>query len=228
MVDELASEPSQLQNSISFLEQLDALIIERHAERQNDSNANVLCTMHPVMWTQTPENKKQALISRVPHFHCQESYDFFSQLYFNEHKEHHFKIFHHDSTLAIFVKRPFRLAKKKLKVFDSNSNLIGSIRKHFSLLDSKLQILDERQQEILWIKGPKIAGWHKIKICKGKDIGVGVIKKNLRTNKNELFTDADSYEITFPQDTDGKTRSLLIVAAMFVDMLWFESTQFFK
>ena len=50
---------------------------------------------------------------------------------------------------------------------------------------------------------------------------VGMIKKKPK-GLQELFTDADTYEITFPQDATPEDKFMLIGAVLLIDYRFFE------
>ena len=54
------------------------------------------------------------------------------------------------------------------------------------------------------------------------DTPIGSVTKHYAGFVKELFTNADNFSITFPQDLDVKMKGVLLGACLLIDMMFFE------
>jgi hypothetical protein len=121
------------------------------------------------------------------------------------------------------LNKPFRFFFHEMNILDSEENLLGTIKREFSLLSRKFTVKDQSGIEIYKIYGPILHLW-TFKILK-YDQEVGRISKKWSGLGKEMFTDADKFNIAFPNSIDVNHKGILMGALFLIDMLFFEKSK---
>lgn len=118
--------------------------------------------------------------------------------------------------------------RDEVKVRATGGQLLGSIAEECSIFPS-FSIKNASGSVVLKISGPLCTF-----SCFGQDLvfqvmdsnnnQVGSIKKVWGGLMREMFTDADTFTITFPQDIHPSTKALLLGALFMIDFHYFESS----
>jgi len=111
-------------------------------------------------------------------------------------------------------------------------NIVGYVRQTQSCLEPRFSILDANHDEILSCAGPVCvccAGpcfEPEFKVfSKDGSQEVGKITKQWSGLGRELFTDADTFGVSFPMDLDVKMKAVMIGAVFLIDFMFFEKKQ---
>ena len=117
---------------------------------------------------------------------------------------------------------PFRFYFQRLDVTDSQGHRVGSIEKRFSILSKKFEFFDEYGKVRMSVKSPIWRIWTFPVMAGGEQ--VAKLSKRWGGILTEVFTDADRFEIEYLSTQLSKNdRILLLVAALFVDLHYFEA-----
>jgi len=143
------------------------------------------------------------------------------------------KIFDNSNQEVIHLQRPLRCSEcccpcclQELEVTSPPGTVIGYIIQKWSILKPKFEICDANRTPVLLIEGP-------ICRCRCSDIEfkilgldgvtqVGQITKQWMGFVKEMFTDADTFGITFPMDLDVKIKACMLGATFLIDFMFFE------
>jgi len=107
-------------------------------------------------------------------------------------------------------------------------DVVGHVVKVWKWTRSEFEVQDRNGQNVLIIVGP-CCSW-----AFGRDLEfrvltvdrtreVGRITKKWAGIGNELFTDAETFHLTFPKDLDVSVKATLLGAALLIDFAFFES-----
>lgn len=120
--------------------------------------------------------------------------------------------------------RPFTWFFARLEVSDEAGRPLGAIQQRFSILRRRLDVEAPGGRLLARITGPLLHPWTFVLTAGESDREVGRIEKRWSGGVSELFTDADTFLVTFGR-TEGVLRRLLLAAAVLVDFRWFEDTE---
>ena len=145
-----------------------------------------------------------------------------------------------DGQSVLLLQRPFTCTiwcfnRPRMTIVDANNNKIGTVLSPFECCGDKFTILDHNDNPMLSIHGD-CCQWGKCCMCPAGpcreityDItnpetgSTGYIKKVWSGAVKELFTDADSFCLSFPADSTIYQKILLLGAVFLVDFLFFEN-----
>ncbi|PZU90922.1 MAG: hypothetical protein DCE90_20050 [Pseudanabaena sp.] len=117
---------------------------------------------------------------------------------------------------------PFRWFFQHLDVFGAGDRPVGSLQQRFAWFNKKFDFLDTRGRVVMTMTSPLWGIW-TFPIKKG-DRDVSVIEKKWSGFSKELFTDADNFRVRFSEaKLTADDRLLLLAAALFIDLLYFET-----
>ena len=121
-----------------------------------------------------------------------------------------------DGKLLFTAKKPFGFIKQKFYLYDPNDQLIGHFYKKIIALIPQFFIFNPQEQQIGLLKGDFFA-WN-FQILDNNKTSCAGINKRFAGALRELFTNADSYQMTIK---NAKTidKRLLLAAPFVVDMI---------
>lgn len=122
---------------------------------------------------------------------------------------------------VLFAHHPFRWFFTRLTVTDRSGRLLGAIERRWSWLSKRFDVLDAQGHVLLTVESPL---WHPWTFA-FRRLGnlVGAVKKRWSGGLTELFTDADNFLVDYlPGPLTGLERRLLLAAALFIDLVYFE------
>lgn len=125
---------------------------------------------------------------------------------------------------VVIANHPFRFLFPKLEATDPSGRVLGSIQYRFSILHKHFDILDNLNRVIFSVRSPIWRIW-TFTICRGEDgknNECAQIKKVWGGILREGFTDADTFELSYNSSVTGPERILLLIAALYVDLIYFE------
>ena len=127
-----------------------------------------------------------------------------------------------DGSTGIRMERPFRFYFHRLEVYDSDGNLLGTVQRRFCLLRRIFTVEDASGNELCELFGPILHPWTFHVRVQGMD--VGTIRKKWSGLGKEVFTDADNFGVTMPENFNAAQRAVLLGAVFLIDFMYFERT----
>ncbi|CAB3407663.1 unnamed protein product [Caenorhabditis bovis] len=117
--------------------------------------------------------------------------------------------------------------KTECTITSPSTGVVGSARQSFGCCSVNLDILDANGDAIFKIEGPCCL---TLISCSDKEfpiktmdgVIVGAITQKWGGCCKEAFTDADTFQVTFPLDLDVKMKAVLLGATFLIDFLQFE------
>jgi uncharacterized protein YxjI len=119
------------------------------------------------------------------------------------------------------LKRPWRFWFSHLDVEDGEGRPLGSIQQRFAFFQRLYEVLSPSGEVLATLRGPFFKPWTFNLEQNGQE--VGRIQKRWSGLGKELFTDADSFGVTFAQVRDARLRTLAVAATFLIDFVHFEN-----
>lgn len=116
---------------------------------------------------------------------------------------------------------PFRWWFQRLEVFDHAGLLLGAVQQRFAIFSKRFDIQDARGQVRMAVRSPFWRIWTFVFEREGRE--VARIEKKWAGLLAEGFTDKDRFRIQYGPEVGGDERQLLLAAAIFVDLQYFEN-----
>ncbi|XP_071453283.1 phospholipid scramblase 1-like [Hetaerina americana] len=117
---------------------------------------------------------------------------------------------------------------QKIEVSSPPGTIVGTIEQEWSIFIPKFRICDASGNVVLLLRGPCITSScccndvvFKVLSSDG-ETEVGTISKQWSGIATELFTDADKFGISFPQDLDVRMKAVLIGSVFLINSMFFE------
>ncbi|CAA2962542.1 Hypothetical predicted protein [Olea europaea subsp. europaea] len=116
----------------------------------------------------------------------------------------------------------------KLTVSTSNGQLLGTVEEEFHILNPSFSVKNAAGSTVLRVEGPMCAmsclgGSVVFQVLNMSGVSVGTISKEWGGFVRELFTDADSFHMSFPVDLDPAIKAVCMGALFLIDYEYFES-----
>jgi uncharacterized protein YxjI len=121
---------------------------------------------------------------------------------------------------ALVLRHPFRPFLKRLEVLDDGGELLGTVQQRFSLLSKRFDVLNAKGQVIMEVASPIWKRWTFPFTSDGRE--VARVKKKWSGFFSEAFTDRDDFAVEYGSDLSEVERRLVLAAALFVDLAYFE------
>jgi uncharacterized protein YxjI len=116
---------------------------------------------------------------------------------------------------------PFRFFFQRLEVFEPSGRAIGAIQQRFALFSKKFDVLDAQGNVLLEMRSGLFRPWTFPFERAGQQ--QALIEKKWSGVLGELFTDKDNFRVKFESPSlTSDQRSLILAAAIFVDLQYFE------
>lgn len=130
-------------------------------------------------------------------------------------------LYGNNQQLWLRAHHPFRFYFKRIELFGANDKKLGAIQKRFSFFTKQFDFENERGVVTFSVSSPIWKIW-TFTINKGERV-VGEIQKKWSGILSEAITDKDNFLVTYndPSLTQAE-RELILVAAIYVDLLYFE------
>jgi uncharacterized protein YxjI len=135
-----------------------------------------------------------------------------------------FEIHFFDSArnLVFRALHPFRFFFQRLDVVAADGRLVGAVQQRFAVLSKRFDVLDANGAVLLTVSSPFWRPWTFAFERQGDEIAR--IEKKWAGLWKEAFFDADRFRILMPrQDLSLPERLLVLAAAIFVDLRYFEA-----
>lgn len=116
---------------------------------------------------------------------------------------------------------PFRIFFQRIEVKDPAGRRLGALQQRFSLLSKRFDVEASNGRVILEVKSPLWRLWTFV--FKRGSQEVARIEKKWSGLLTEGFTDKDTFRIQITGRASLEERHLLLAAAIFVDLQYFEN-----
>jgi uncharacterized protein YxjI len=131
-------------------------------------------------------------------------------------------IFDGNRQIAFHTEHPFRFFFQRLEIYDTNHSLVGALQQRFSFLTKSFDVEDGRGNAILTVRSPLWKLW-TFPFLRGER-EVAVVRKKWGGLLAEGFTDKDTFAVEYTSHIeDGTERALILAAALFIDLQYFEN-----
>lgn len=127
-----------------------------------------------------------------------------------------------DRKLFLTSKHPFRFIFQEFEVFDHQNKSIGHVKQRWALFRKKFDVINSHQQVIMEMRSGFFQFW-TFPFYDLRNTERAVIKKKWSGLLKEVFMDADNFVVQYtdPKLTQDE-RSLILAAAVFTDLQYFE------
>lgn len=116
---------------------------------------------------------------------------------------------------------PFRFYFERLEIKDARGNALGAVEKRFSILTKRFDILNDRGLTVMEVSSPIWKLWTFNFMHQGRQIAS--VQKKWSGIFSEVLTDRDNFMVEFTDSSmDQRERTLILAAALFVDIIYFE------
>jgi hypothetical protein len=132
------------------------------------------------------------------------------------------------------LERPFKAAGKAVRCFDAQGIMVGKVKRKMKLLHKDITVMGPSGGVLYTMRAPKTANWTKLPIFDLNKMKVGYLFKRAFAAAQPAFqapvTTCSAtgighqhfyYEVVFPTSADITGRILIMVAAVFADLVWF-------
>ncbi len=129
-------------------------------------------------------------------------------------------IFDAQRQLAYRAHHPFRLFFQRLEVFDAAGRPVGALQQRWAFFKKRFDVEDASGRVLLEMRSGFFRIW-TFPFFRG-DAEVARVEKKWGGVLTEVFTDADRFRLTYGAQLSTVERALLLAAALFVDLQFFE------
>ena len=129
-----------------------------------------------------------------------------------------------DRALQFVAHHPFRFYFQRLEVQNDTGREIGHLEREFAIFTKKFKMLDATGNEVCQMRSGFFKIWTFPFTRNGKE--VARISKKWGGALTEIFLDSDTFLLEFLDPSlTADERAVLVSAAVFVDLLYFENNQ---
>ena len=130
------------------------------------------------------------------------------------------KVMDGEGNVWLYLKKPFCFLLTRAEVSDHYSQPLGTIRQRWSILSRRLSILAPGGTAVGEITAAWLHPWtfH----CSYLGQPAGQVVKQWSGLGRELYTDADRFELSYPDSLPLEARKILLAASLLIDLTWFE------
>jgi uncharacterized protein YxjI len=122
--------------------------------------------------------------------------------------------------ILLQFRRPWRWLFSRLEVAEGGGRAIGAIQERFAFFKRRFDVEGPDGRVLARITGPFWKPWTFLLQAAEADRELGRIEKKWSGAVSEVFTDADTFLVTLPQDP--ALRPLALGAAILIDFKFFE------
>lgn len=121
---------------------------------------------------------------------------------------------------ALKLVHPFRWIFQRLEIYDPNGKKLGAVEQRFAFFTKSFDIEDANGFVHFQVRSPFFKFW-SFAITK-HDREIGRVQKKWSGILSEAFTDKDNFRLTMTGQLSPEDRLLILAAAIFVDLQYFE------
>ena len=150
--------------------------------------------------------------------------EFFFRQWFGHWRPYDLHFFDENRQPVMEARHPFGFIFQKLFVYDKTGALLGSFRQRFAFFRRHFDVMNEHNDVIMEVRTGLvfITNWTFPFFRQGRE--VASVAKKFSGLFTELVTDKDNFLVKFNDpELNLKERSLVIAAAVFIDILYFET-----
>jgi len=126
-----------------------------------------------------------------------------------------------DRQLFMVGHHPFRWFFERIEIRNAQGQALGAIQKRFSILSKRFDVENERGSTIMEVSSPIWRIWTFTFMNRGQKMAE--VKKKWSGLFSEAFTDRDNFMVEYSDPSLSEAeRQLVMAAAVFVDLLYFE------
>jgi uncharacterized protein YxjI len=123
--------------------------------------------------------------------------------------------------LVLRALHPFRFFFQRLEVSAADGRQLGAIQQRFALLSKRFDVLSASGQLLLTVSSPLWRPWTFVFERQSRTLAR--VEKKWSGFLREAFTDGDRFRVSFePAELTLDERSLVLAAAVFIDLQYFE------
>jgi hypothetical protein len=133
------------------------------------------------------------------------------------------------------LERPYKVAGKAVRCFDAQGIMVGKVKRNMKLLHKHIDVMGPSGGVLYTMKAPRKPNWSKLPFYDMNKVKVGYLFKRLFPSPQPAFQPVAAlkdpasgtshqhcyYEVVFPTSADITARILIMVAAVFTDLVWF-------
>ena len=181
-------------------------------------------------------NNQQPLMNAVEESNCCE------RQMCGSHRNFNMNIFGPDNNVMVTMNRPFTcqifcLNTPEMHILDANGQSCGYVKNIFHCFNHNFSIVDDTGAECMTIESTccQPGEWCFLpfgacseivyNVVNNRTNTVGCIKRKWDSWARQLFTNADTFTITFPPQSNVHERLLLLAATFLINVMYFEHRQ---
>lgn len=130
------------------------------------------------------------------------------------------QVFDPARALALVVVHPFRWLFQRLEVSSADGRRLGAVQQRFGVISKRFDVEDARGQVVMRVRSGLFRPWRFDLERNGRM--VARVEKRWSGLLSEAFTDRDNFRVTFDPALREEERLVVIAAALFVDLRYFE------
>lgn len=124
--------------------------------------------------------------------------------------------------LLLIAKQPFRFFFQRLEIRLANEQKVGAIQQRFAILKKRFDVHDSTGAVVFTMSSGFWSFW-TFKFFDGSGSEIARIEKKWSGMLSEMFTDRDNFRLQLGSPgLSGHQRYLLLAAAIFIDLNYFE------
>jgi uncharacterized protein YxjI len=132
-------------------------------------------------------------------------------------------VFDPNRTLWFKALHPFRFFFQRLDVAMADGRVVGAIQQRFALFSKRFDVIAASGQVVLTVKSPLWKPWTFTFTSASGPTELAMVQKKWSGTLTEVFTDADRFRVSFRPELPLDERVLVLAAALFVDLVYFEA-----
>lgn len=118
---------------------------------------------------------------------------------------------------------PFRFFFQRLTVKDGRGRILGAIQRRWGVFTKSFDVHDASGRVIFNVRSPFWKVWTFKFFRGGRQLAA--VEKKWSGFLTEMFTDADRFGVSFDPSLPPHERALVLFAAVYIDILYFENKQ---
>jgi len=123
----------------------------------------------------------------------------------------------------LVAEHPFRFFYQRLTVKTAHGQVLGAIQRRWGIFTKSFDVVDANDNVLLSVSSPFWRVW-TFKFMRGNQ-ELAKVEKKWSGFLTEMFTDADRFGVTFDPSLPPTERALVMCAAVYIDLLYFEQKQ---
>jgi uncharacterized protein YxjI len=146
---------------------------------------------------------------------------FLMRQYLGHWRTFNFHVFNFKREHALTLRHPFRWFFQRLEVYDESGKMLGALQQRFAILTKSFDVEDARGKVRYEVRSPIWRLWTFTFTKYGRN--VADVQRRWSGLLSETFTDRDDFLLSMHgKNLDSEDRLLILSAALFVDLQYFE------